>query len=161
MSWMLLKYLELHWNVLNFGGICWILLHSPEISWISCNFLNFLDFPSIYTPGLGWPRPAGPGGDPCAAGNHGTQKVHSAVMVWETHKIERVTQSGSSKPHIQPKTFFLRFWTRGNGFFAPGIFPWISEISGIWSRAGELWTDLRPAGKLPGRISMDFQQPRQ
>ena len=44
-------------------------------------FLIFLDFPSICQPDLGWPRPAGPGGDQSAAGNHGTQKVHSAVMV--------------------------------------------------------------------------------
>ena len=34
---------------------------------------------------------------------------------------------------------------------------WIFEISEIWSPAGELWTDLRPAGKLPGRIWIDFR----
>ena len=48
-----------------------------------------------------------------------------------------------------------------NDFFGDQHFSWIFEISEIGSPAGELWTDLRPAGKLPGRISMDFQQPRQ
>ena len=43
-----------------------------------------------------------------------------------------------------------------NNFFGVQHFSWIFEISEIWSPAGELWTDLRPAGKLPGRILIDF-----
>ena len=41
------------------------------------------------------------------------------------------------------KNIFAGFLTGGNGFSQ------IFEISEIWSPAGELWRDLRPAGKLP------------
>ena len=55
------------------------------------------------------------------------------------------------------KNIFFGFLTWGNGFPAPRRFSQISEISEIWSPAGELWRDLRPAGKRPGRILIDFR----
>ena len=55
------------------------------------------------------------------------------------------------------KNIFSGFLTWGNGFPAPRCFLRICEISEIWSPAGELWRDLRPAGKRPGRILMDFR----
>ena len=57
--------------------------------------------------------------------------------------------------HLTKNNFF-GFLTWGNGFPAPRRFSQISEISEIWSPAGELWRDLRPAGKRPGRNLIDF-----
>ena len=93
----------------------------------------------------------------------GIAELKKCIRWWwfeKRSKFNMLWNQGLRNHASNPKHFFAFSHLEERIFWRPA-FSWIFEISEIWSPAGELWTDLRPAGKRPGRISMDFQQPRQ